>query len=175
MAHAENAKHCVAFSSGSAATSAVIHLLCPGDNVICVDDVYGGTQRYFRRIVHPCMNITFDFVDFADEALVQSKLISTSASTSKSTTKLLWLETPTNPTLKISNIRSAANLAHQHGAILAVDNTFCSPYFQNPLDQGADIVVHSVTKYIGGHSDVVLGVVCTNSNDIFSKLKFVQK
>mmetsp|Transcript_38965 Transcript_38965/g.58540 ORF Transcript_38965/g.58540 Transcript_38965/m.58540 type:complete len:460 (-) Transcript_38965:533-1912(-) len=199
VAAAEKAKYCIAFSSGSAATSAIIHLLSPGDNVICVDDVYGGTQRYFRKIVNPCMDITFDFVDFHDETAVRSKLDvvgrendgneereryddhhrSTPSKKRRKNaptkTKLLWLETPTNPTLKISNIQSIANLAHEYDeCLLAVDNTFCSPYFQTPLEHGADIVVHSVTKYIGGHSDVVMGVVCTNNEELYKKLRFVQ-
>ena len=168
MAQAEGAKHCVAYSSGSAATSAVIHLLEPSNNVIVSDDVYGGTQRYFRKIVNPHMNITFDFVDFSDEeGSLDAKL-------KEGKTKLLWLETPTNPTLKVSDIGASADLANKYGALLAVDNTFCSPYLQNPLQLGAHIVIHSVTKYIGGHSDVVMGVVCTNSDDIFAKLKFIQ-
>jgi len=146
MAQAEGAKHCAAYSSGSAATTAVLHLLQPTDNVIVVDDVYGGTQRYFRRIANPCMNITFDFIDFSDQKLLESKL-------NEGKTKLLWLETPTNPTLKISDIFASAGLAHKYGAMLAVDNTFCSPYLQNPIELGADIVVHSVTKHISGHSD----------------------
>jgi len=162
VASAENAKFCVAFSSGSASTSAVIHLLKSGDHVLCVDDVYGGTQRYFRRIVRPNMGISFDFVNMNDDIPF------------KSNTKLLWLETPTNPTLKITDIAKVSKEAKAHGCLLAVDNTFCSPYFQSPLDLGADVVVHSVTKYIGGHSDVVMGVVCTNSDDIYSKLRFVQ-
>merc|ERR1712232_58655 len=162
VASAENAKFCVAFSSGSASTSAVIHLLKSGDHVLCVDDVYGGTQRYFRRIVRPNMGISFDFVNMNDDIPF------------KSNTKLLWLETPTNPTLKITDIAKVSKEAKPRGCLLAVDNTFCSPYFQSPLDLGADVVVHSVTKYIGGHSDVVMGVVCTNSDDIYSKLRFVQ-
>jgi cystathionine gamma-lyase len=162
VAHAEGAKHCVAFASGSAATSAVIHLLQCGDHAICVDDVYGGTQRYFRRIVSPTMGIKIDFCDmhgilpFVDN------------------TKLVWLETPTNPTLKITDIAEVASKTKERQILLAVDNTFCSPYFQNPLSHGADLVVHSVTKYIGGHSDVVMGVVCTNRGDLYTKLRFIQ-
>eukprot|EP00565_Helicotheca_tamesis_P008427 CAMPEP_0185723928 /NCGR_PEP_ID=MMETSP1171-20130828/593_1 /TAXON_ID=374046 /ORGANISM="Helicotheca tamensis, Strain CCMP826" /LENGTH=467 /DNA_ID=CAMNT_0028391699 /DNA_START=137 /DNA_END=1540 /DNA_ORIENTATION=+ len=207
VAAAEHAKYCVAFSSGSAATSAILHVLKPADNVICVDDVYGGTQRYFRRIVNPSMGITFDFVDFHKETLVKSKLDGTDdhviadekkedseedekgndvdeeqPSSKKmkrekktTKTKLLWLETPTNPTLKISNIASISTLSHGYrDCLLVVDNTFCSPYNQTPLDHGADMVVHSVTKYIGGHSDVVMGVVCTNDEELYTKLRFVQ-
>jgi len=165
VAAAEKAQYCVAFSSGSAATSAVLHCLKHGDHVLCVDDVYGGTQRYFRRIAHPVMNMSFDFCDFSAQqpsALFQDN------------TKLIWLETPSNPTLKITDIAMMAEQAKTHKCLLAVDNTFCSPYNQTPLDLGADLVVHSVTKYIGGHSDVVMGVVCTNREDLYNQLRFVQ-
>lgn len=157
----------VAFSSGSAATSAVIHLLSPQDKIFCIDDVYGGTQRYFRRIVNPRMGIEIDFLDFTNNDLMKEKL-------QESKPKLFWLETPTNPTLKVTDIRQVSNLAKANNALLAVDNTFCSPYFQNPLDYGADMVVHSVTKYINGHSDVVMGVVCTNDEEIYKSLRFTQ-
>lgn len=163
VATAESARYCVAFASGSAATSAVIHGLKSGDHILCIDDVYGGTQRYFRRIVSPCMGIEIDFVDMSEGNLPL-----------KPNTKLVWLETPTNPTLKITDIRAVAKEAKAKGCLLAVDNTFCSPYFQTPLDLGADLVVHSVTKYIGGHSDVVMGVVCTNNDELYTKLRFVQ-
>lgn len=162
IADAEDAKYAVAFSSGSAATSAVIHLLKHGDHMLCVDDVYGGTQRYFRRIVNPGMGIEIDFVDTSKEIPFKAK------------TKLLWIETPTNPTLKITNLREVSKHAKRSDCLLAVDNTFCSPYFQSPLELGADIVVHSVTKYIGGHSDVVMGVVCTNDDDLYTRLRFIQ-
>ncbi|KAL7488120.1 hypothetical protein ACHAW6_013724 [Cyclotella cf. meneghiniana] len=167
VAAAEKAKYCVAFSSGSAATSAVIHLLSPGDKIFCIDDVYGGTQRYFRRIVHPRMAIDVDFLDFNDDDIMKEKLQACNP-------KLFWLETPTNPTLKVTDICKVAHMAKENNALLAVDNTFCSPYFQNPLDHGADIVVHSVTKYINGHSDVVMGVVCTNDETIYQSLRFTQ-
>jgi cystathionine gamma-lyase len=163
VAAAEGAQYCVAYSSGSAATSAVIHCLSQGDHVLCVDDVYGGTQRYFRRIVSPSMGIKIDFIDMSQSILPFQE-----------NTKLLWLETPTNPTLKITDIRKVADQAKVKNCILAVDNTFCSPYFQSPLEHGADLVVHSVTKYIGGHSDVVMGVVCTNSEELYTKLRFIQ-
>ena len=161
-ATAENAEYCVAFASGSAATSAVIHLLCPGDHILCIDDVYGGTQRYFRRIVTPQMAISIGFHDFSTDMPFQEA------------TKLVWLETPTNPLLKITDIAACAEKAKQHNCLLAVDNTFCSPYFQTPLDLGADLVVHSVTKYIGGHSDVVMGVVATNNQELYTRLRFIQ-
>lgn len=125
------------------------------------------------------MGISIDFVDFHDEASVRSKLEddkTNNINDGGTKIKLFWLETPTNPTLKVTDIASVAELAKSHdvNAILAVDNTFCSPYFQNPLDHGADIVVHSVTKYINGHSDVVMGVVCTNDEDIYKQLRFTQ-
>jgi cystathionine gamma-lyase len=162
IATAENAKFCVAFSSGSAATSAVIHLLNHGDHVLCVDDVYGGTQRYFRRIVQPSHGISIDFCDLAGDIPFQFN------------TKLVWLETPTNPTMKITDIKAVSSKTKAKDVVLAVDNTFCSPYFQTPLDLGADLVVHSVTKYIGGHSDVVMGVVCTNDDGLYERLRFIQ-
>ena len=130
--------------------------------MLCVDDVYGGTQRYFRRIVHPTMGIDIDFVDTTKDFSFQIN------------TKLLWIETPTNPTLKITDLEKISKVAKENDCLLVVDNTFCSPYFQSPLDLGADIVVHSVTKYIGGHSDVVMGCVCTNSDYIYDKLRFTQ-
>ena len=167
LAATEHAEHCVAFSSGSAATSAVIHLLHSGDKVLCIDDVYGGTQRYFRRIVSDRMGISFEFFDLRNLESVENKL-------KCSQVKLVWLETPTNPTLKITDISTIAALTKAHDCLLAVDNTFCSPYFQNPLDHGADIVVHSVTKYINGHSDVVMGAVCCNDESIKDKLRFIQ-
>lgn len=166
LAAAEGADYCVAFSSGSAATSAVTHLLNHGDSILCIDDVYGGTQRYFRKIVNPSMNIRVDFVDFDNEEETHAKLTPR--------TKLLWLETPTNPTLKLTDIEKVAELANANESILAVDNTFCSPYFQSPLKMGADLVVHSVTKYINGHSDVVMGAVCTNDETLYNKLRFLQ-
>jgi len=171
VAAAEKAKYCVAFSSGSAATSAVVHLLSPGEQILSIDDVYGGTQRYFRKVVHPRMGIEIDFVDFNNNEAVLSKLVAAGDKT-----KLIWLETPTNPTLKVTDIEKVSTITKRFNpnALLAVDNTFCSPYFQNPLEHGADIVVHSVTKYINGHSDVVMGVVCTNSEDIYTQLRFTQ-
>jgi len=167
VAAAEKCRHCVAFSSGSAATSAVIHLLSPGERIMCIDDVYGGTQRYLRRIVRPRMGIGIDFVNFHDAESVKAAL-------KPGKTKLMWLETPTNPTLRVTDIQMVANLAHENGCWLAVDNTFCSPYFQTPFDHGADIVVHSVTKYINGHSDVVMGVSCCNHDDLYDHLRFTQ-
>jgi cystathionine gamma-lyase len=166
MAAAENAKYCVAFASGSAAISAVVHLLSHNERILCVDDVYGGTQRYFRKIVQPAMNIEVVFADFTDVKALEEKFCNKF--------RLMWLETPTNPTLKISDISQLATLAHDNDCLLAVDNTFCSPYFQSPIDLGADLVVHSVTKYINGHSDVVMGIVCTDNLDLYKQLRFIQ-
>lgn len=166
MAAVEHGQYAVAFASGLAATSALVHLLETGQHVVCVDDVYGGTQRYFRRVAKPTYNINFSFVDFNDPAALEAAFTPE--------TRLCWLETPTNPMLKVTDIARVAALCKQKGVLFVVDNTFLSPYFQNPLDHGADVVVHSVTKYIGGHSDVVGGVVVTNSADVYQKLKFLQ-
>lgn len=166
FASAEKAKYGLAYSSGLAATNTLLHMLKTGDHVVCIDDVYGGTQRYFRRIATEVSGMTFDFVDFNTPGELEAAF--------KPNTKLVWMETPTNPTLKISDIAATAKLAHEKGAILVVDNTFMSPYFQNPLTLGADIVMHSVTKYINGHSDVVMGVVATNDAAIHEKLRFLQ-
>lgn len=141
-------------------------MLDHGDSILCIDDVYGGSQRYFRKIVNSSMNIRVDFVDFDNEEETHAKLTPR--------TKLLWLETPTNPTLKLTDIEKVAGLAKANESILAVDNTFCSPYFQSPLKMGADLVVHSVSKYINGHSDVVMGAVCTNDETLYNKLRFLQ-
>eukprot|EP00744_Colponema_vietnamica_P001910 GILI01003093.1.p1 GENE.GILI01003093.1~~GILI01003093.1.p1 ORF type:complete len:408 (+),score=147.98 GILI01003093.1:57-1226(+) len=166
MASLEKAKYALAFSSGCAATTTLIHLLQSGDHVISVDDVYGGTQRLFRRVINPTSNITFSFVDFNEPGALEAAFTPQ--------TKMVWLETPTNPTLKISDIRKTAEACKAHNCLLVVDNTFMSPYFQNPLDLGADLVLHSVTKYIGGHSDVVMGLVMTNSDDLNTRLRFLQ-
>ena len=164
VAASENAEYCIAFSSGSAATSAVLHCLKQGDHVLCIDDVYGGTQRYFRRIASSCMGIEFDFVDMSSPGSLPFK----------ENTRLLWLETPTNPTLKITDIAAVSEEARARNCLVAVDNTFCSPYFQSPLAFGCDFVVHSTSKYIAGHSDVIGGVVCTNDEELNAQLRFVQ-
>lgn len=137
-----------------------------GDHIISVNDVYGGTNRYFNRVAGP-IGFESTFVDMSDLNNVKAAF--------KPNTKLVWIETPTNPTLRLVDIRGLAELVKQHpGVILVVDNTFLSPYFQNPLALGADIVVHSVTKYLNGHSDVVMGVAITNTKEIYEKLKFLQ-
>eukprot|EP00753_Platysulcus_tardus_P014209 PLAT4216.1.p2 GENE.PLAT4216.1~~PLAT4216.1.p2 ORF type:complete len:433 (+),score=209.55 PLAT4216.1:43-1299(+) len=166
LASLEGAAYAVAFASGSSAIAACIHLLESGDHFLCVDDVYGGSQRYFRRIVKPTMGIDCTFLDMSDMDVLDA------AFTER--TKLVWLETPTNPTLKITDIAAVAEVAHKHGAILVVDNTFMTPYFQQPLKLGADLVVHSVTKYINGHSDVVGGIIALNDESNYERLRFIQ-
>lgn len=166
IAAAEHATYGLAFASGLAATTTILHTLKSGDHVICIDDVYGGTQRYFRRIATPVNSMEFDFVDFSVPGEFEKAI--------KPNTKLVWIETPTNPTLKITDIAAVAAVTRARGITLVVDNTFMSPYFQNPLKLGADIVMHSVTKYINGHSDVVMGVIATNSAEIQEKLRFLQ-
>jgi cystathionine gamma-lyase len=141
-------------------------MLESGDHIISIDDVYGGTQRYFRRVLQPHANISTSFVDVNNEEEL--------AAAFQENTKLLWVETPTNPTLKLADIARLAEIAHERNVLLVVDNTFMSPYSQNPLDLGADLVVHSVTKYIGGHSDVVMGVVVTSSDELNEKMRFIQ-
>ncbi|SPQ93189.1 unnamed protein product (mitochondrion) [Plasmodiophora brassicae] len=165
IADLENGKYGFAFASGSAATSTILHLLQPGDHVVTVDDVYGGTNRFFNRVAKPCMELKFDFVDLSKPGSLQKAIVPPK-------TKMLWLETPTNPTLKIIDIAEAAEVAHRNGLIVVVDNTFMSPYLQSPLDLGADIVVHSVSKYINGHSDVVMGVAVTSNESIAERLSF---
>ncbi|MCX6291037.1 MAG: cystathionine gamma-synthase [Bacteroidetes bacterium] len=164
IASLENAKHGLCFSSGMGATDAIIRLLRPGDEVIATDDLYGGSYRMFTKIFAPA-GIVFHFADMHDMGSVE-KLINAK-------TKMLWVETPTNPTMKIIDIVKSAAVARAHQLLLVVDNTFASPYLQNPLDLGANIVVHSVTKYIGGHSDLVMGATCTNDDAIQEQLAFI--
>ena len=170
IAACEKGKYGIAFSSGSAATASIIQTLKTGSHVISIDDVYGGTQRQFRKIMNPCCGIEFDFIDMEKVEILSDKI--------KSNTKLLWIETPTNPTLKITDINNISNyvkcVMKRDDIIIAVDNTFATPYFQNPLNLGADLVVHSVTKYIGGHSDVVMGCIVCNNTEIYENLRFVQ-
>lgn len=162
----ENAKHALAFSSGVAATDAVIKLLSPGDEVICANDMYGGTYRLFTKVFEK-FGIRFVYVDTTNAVNVQS------AVTAK--TKLIWIETPTNPLMNITDIAAVAAIAKAGNILLAVDNTFASPALQNPLDMGADIVMHSATKYLGGHSDVIQGALMMNSDELREKLYFIQK
>lgn len=165
IATLEDGRYALAFASGMAAIDTLLRLLKPGDHVVCGDDVYGGTYRLFDKILK-VTGLTFSFVDTADRQAVEAAL--------RPETKLVWLETPTNPLLKLADIAAVADLAHSHGAWLAVDNTFASPALQRPLTHGADFVIHSTTKYIGGHSDVIGGVIALNDAAAFEQLKFLQ-
>jgi cystathionine beta-lyase/cystathionine gamma-synthase len=167
LASLENAEHGVAYSSGIGATTTLMHLVNPGERVVAVNDVYGGVYRLFSQVYEP-KGYAFDFVP-AEE--INTNL----AAHLDERTRIVWLETPTNPMLNIVDIRGAADTAHQVGAIVVVDNTFASPYLQRPLDLGADVVLHSTTKYIGGHSDLVGGFVATNDPTIAERLLFLQK
>jgi cystathionine beta-lyase/cystathionine gamma-synthase len=165
LAAAENGKFGLCFSSGSAAADAIIKLLNPGDEVIAASDMYGGTYRLFTKIFEK-YGIKFHFINMQDANEV-SKYINDK-------TKLIWTETPTNPMMNITDIESVAGIAKMTNLLLCVDNTFASPYLQNPLDLGADIVLHSATKYIGGHSDAVHGCLMMNDEKLYEKLKFIQ-
>jgi len=162
----ENARHGLAFSSGVAATDAVIKLLQPGDEVIAAADMYGGTYRMFTKIFSK-FNIKFHYVNMQDVNNIKPYI--------NNNTKLIWTETPTNPLMNITDIAAVADIAKQNKILLCVDNTFASPYLQNPLDLGADIVMHSVTKYLGGHSDVIQGCLMLNDDQLREQLYFIQK
>lgn len=165
LACIENGKYGLCFGSGLAAIDAVIKLLEPGDEVISTSDLYGGTYRIYTKIFEK-FGIKFHFADMTNfnkiDHLANEK------------TKLIWVETPTNPMLNIIDIEAAASFAKRHNCLLGVDNTFASPYLQNPLNMGADIVMHSATKYLGGHSDVVMGALIVNDDDLAEKLYFIQ-
>lgn len=160
----ENAKHTLCFSSGMGAIDAVIKLLRPHDEVICADDLYGGSYRMFMKVFAP-FGIKFHFVDMSNASSIEPHI--------NTNTKMLWVETPTNPMMKIIDIHACSVIAKKHKLTLVVDNTFASPYLQNPLSSGADVVMHSVTKYIGGHSDVVMGSLSTNSDSLHEQLAFI--
>lgn len=166
FAEIENAKYALAFSSGVAATDAVIKLLEPGDEVICANDMYGGTYRLFTKVFEK-FGIKFIYLD--------TTIVSNISKAITGNTKLVWLETPTNPLMNITDISAVAAITKPKNILLAVDNTFASPYLQNPIDLGADIVMHSVTKYLGGHSDVIQGSLMMNSPELRDKLYFIQK
>jgi cystathionine gamma-lyase len=165
VASLEKGGYGIAFSSGMAAISSVMKMLKSGDHVICSDDVYGGTFRLFDKI-YKNFGLEFSFVDTSNLDNIKKAVTAR--------TEIIWIETPTNPTLKITDIAGAAELAGSKRIMLAVDNTFMSPYFQVPLDSGADMVVHSTTKYIAGHSDLVGGAIVTNDNDLAEQLHFIQ-
>jgi len=166
LASLEEGKYGLTFSSGLAAEHAILSMLRPGDHVIVPEDMYGGTYRLIKEIFEP-YKITFTFTDFTDLALIQKAFLPT--------TKMVWIETPTNPTLKIFDIEAISDVSHKKNTLVVVDNTFLSPYFQKPLLLGADIVVHSTTKYINGHSDIIGGAVILNNTELFKKIQLVQK
>lgn len=166
IAAIENGKFCLTFSSGVAATDAVIKLLSPGDEVIAANDMYGGTFRIFTKIFAK-FGIVFHFVNMQDADNIKASI--------NAKTKLIWTETPTNPLINITDIAAVSAIAKQHKILLCVDNTFASPYLQTPLDLGADIVMHSSTKYLGGHSDVIQGCLIMNDENLHEQLYFIQK
>jgi len=164
LAALENAKYGLAFSSGMGATDAVMKLLKPGDEVITGNDLYGGSYRMFTKIFAN-YGIKFHFLDLSKPEIINDYV--------NENTKLVWIETPTNPTMQVIDIEKVASITKTKGLILVVDNTFASPYLQNPMDMGATIVMHSVTKYIGGHSDVVMGALMLNDEDLYKRLWFI--
>ncbi|OLY80807.1 Cystathionine gamma-lyase [Smittium mucronatum] len=165
LAAVENGRHALTFASGSAATATVLNMLEPGSHILSINDVYGGTYRYFTKVANN-MRITVDFIELVDSSTITQHI--------KPNTKLIWIETPTNPTLKIVDIAAISSVAHQHNLLVVVDNTFMSPVFQTPLDLGADMVIHSITKFINGHSDVVMGAVVLRDDDLNDRLRFLQ-
>jgi cystathionine beta-lyase/cystathionine gamma-synthase len=167
LASLESAEHGLAFASGLGAVTTIMHLISPGDRVVAVNDVYGGVYRMFSQVYEP-KGYEFTWLPAAD---IDANL----AEHLDERTRIVWLETPTNPLLNVIDIRAAAEAAHAAGAIVVVDNTFATPYLQRPLELGADIVVHSTTKYLGGHSDVVGGFAATNDPTIAERLQFLQK
>lgn len=164
IAALENGKYCLCFSSGMGSMDAVMKLLRPGDEVITGDDLYGGSYRMFTK-VFANYGIKFHFINMTNAENIKQYV--------NANTKLIWVETPTNPTMQIIDIEACAAIAKEHKVMLAVDNTFASPYLQNPLAMGVDIVMHSVTKYLGGHSDVVMGALVLNDDKIYEQLAFI--
>jgi cystathionine beta-lyase len=165
LAALENGRHGLCFATGMASIDALCKLLKPGDEVVSTNDLYGGTYRLFTKIFEG-FGLKFKFVDMGDLRNVEAAL--------SPNTRLIWAETPTNPLLRIIDIAGLAAIAKRHGCLLGVDNTFASPYLQNPLDLGAQIVMHSVTKYLGGHSDVVMGALVVNDDALAERLAFIQ-
>lgn len=165
LAALEGTEHGLCFSTGMGAVDACAKLLSPGDEVVSTNDLYGGTYRLFTKIFAQ-YGIKFHFVDMSDEAAVRAVM--------NEKTKMVWVETPTNPLLRIIDIALMIQIGHEYNSIVVVDNTFASPYLQNPAKMGADIVMHSATKYINGHSDVVMGVLCTSSDELRDRLAFIQ-
>lgn len=165
LAALESTQYALCFSTGMGAIDAVIKLLKPGDEVISTNDLYGGSYRIFTKIFEP-LGIKFHFVNMSNPAEVEAAM--------NANVKLIWAETPTNPLLRIIDIEAIVNIGHRNNCLVAVDNTFASPYLQNPAVLGADIVMHSVTKYINGHSDVVMGALCVNNTELRDRLAFIQ-
>src|SRR5437879_1423805 len=165
LAALEDARHCLAFASGLGAETTLLLMLNPGDHVVYMEDVYGGTFRLFDKVLKR-YGLTFSAVDASDLDAVEKSVTPQ--------TKMVWLESPTNPLLRVVDIDAVSEVAHSHGAMVCVDNTFATPYLQQPLRLGADVVVHSSTKYIGGHSDVVGGAIMTNSEELEKQLRFHQ-
>lgn len=165
LAALENGRHGLCFATGMASIDALIKILKPGDHVLSTNDLYGGTYRLFTKIFEG-FGVRFSFIDMSDAANAAKHM--------RPETKLIWVETPTNPLLRIIDIGAMAALAKKHGALLAVDNTFATPYLQTPLDLGADVVMHSLTKYMAGHSDVVMGALIVNDDALRDRLSFVQ-
>lgn len=165
LAAIENGNYGLCFASGSAATDAIIKLLNPGDEVIAANDMYGGTYRMFTKVFEK-YGVKFHFINMQDASAVNEYV--------NKNTRLVWTETPTNPMMNITDIEAVASICRKHDLLMCVDNTFASPYLQNPLDFGADIIVHSATKYLGGHSDVVHGCVIVNDKGLQEKLAFIQ-
>lgn len=163
LADLEGAEHGIAFSSGVAGIDAIVKSLRPGDHVVATDDLYGGTYRLLREVFDP-LGIDTSFVDMSEPAAVEAAFTDA--------TRLLWVETPTNPLMRLVDIEALSERAHAHDVTVAVDNTFATPYLQQPLSLGADLVLHSATKYLGGHSDVILGAVCTDSDEWADRLRF---
>lgn len=163
IAGLENARHGICFSSGVAAIDAIIRTLSPGDHVIASNDLYGGTYRLFTKMFEP-VGISFTFVDMTDNSEVEQAITDD--------TKLIWIETPTNPLLRVADIKTLSKLGKDNDILTTVDNTFASPYLQQPLDLGADVVMHSTTKYLGGHSDTIGGAVATSNEKVAEGLRF---
>ncbi|HHT9114249.1 MAG TPA: cystathionine gamma-synthase [Candidatus Wunengus sp. YC65] len=165
IASLEEGKYGLAFSSGMSAITAITHMLSAGDHIICSDDVYGGTFRLFDKVLKK-FNLEFDFIDLTSLQSLERHI--------KNTTKLVWLESPSNPLLKLIDIEATARIAKNRGIVTVVDNTFATPFFQKPLKLGADIVMHSTTKYLNGHSDVIGGALVMNDQELYNKLQFLQ-
>jgi len=166
IADLENGTRGFAFGSGMAAIATMLELFPAGTNVVAMDDVYGGTFRLFERVRKTSMNLSVSYVDLTNPENIEAAITPE--------TKILWVETPTNPTLKIVDIEAVAKIAHAKDVLVGVDNTFASPYCQRPLDQGADIIMHSATKYLNGHSDVISGILVVKDPDLGEKLAFLQ-